>query len=448
MELYTIPFQKQLVIYKPRRHLAFVGNDALARYICDRNNTISTAHNEEIEKFLHSIGFDNPELECEEVTLGENLPLPTSVALLMTNRCNLRCIYCYANAGEEPEVSEIDWPTAQTAIDFVLMNASKSNTEVPSITFHGGGEPTCHWELMVRAVEYARERDIRTHLSMSTNGVWTEEQRHFICRHFSNISLSMDGMAEIQNHQRPQANGNKTFPAVMESIRAIEAAGIDYGIRMTVLENSVDNLPYSVQFICENTTAKAIQIEPTFTSKRGYYSDIKINFADVFSEKFMDAWRIGRSFGRQVYYSGARPWVISPIFCLAPLKALVVTADGRLVTCFELFSKKNHLVEQFTVGRIHDSRVEYNRQALTAFLKWQKQRKQECIDCFCYWHCSGDCATRRPGDRESSQGRCRTTQNITLSLLLTYIEEGKGVWQGLRDASNQIRTCYEPEFYG
>jgi uncharacterized protein len=433
VELYTIPFQGQTIIYKPRRHLTFIGNAALARYVCRRKDNVSGEVDEGVERFLQSVGFDGPELECRAMRLGETLPPLTGLVLLMTNRCNLRCIYCYANAGEESAVSEIDWPTAQVAMDFVLTNARQPEAEPPSITFHGGGEPTLHWELLVRAVEYAKERDCRTHFSMSSNGVWSDDQCRFICQHFSNVSLSMDGTAAVQNRQRPRAGGGETFPLVLEGIRAMDTAGIDYGIRMTVLENSVDSLPEGVQFICENTKAKAIQIEPTFTNRRGHYADIGEHFANVFSDRFMEAWRIGRNAGRSVYYSGARPWVIAPLFCLAPLKALVVTADGRLVTCFEMFSEQNMLADQFTVGRIRDGHVAYDRPALAAFLEEQQKRRQECVDCFCYWHCGGDCATRRPGRREASEGRCRATRNITLGLLLAYMEEGQGVWQGLRE---------------
>jgi uncharacterized protein len=445
VELYSIPFQGQTIIYKPRRHLAFIGNAALAEYIRNRNDNLSAVANNTIEKFLQSIGFDNRGLECGEVDLGEALPLPTGAVLLMTNRCNLRCIYCYANAGAEPTVSDLDWPTAQAAMDFVLTNAHRPEAETPSVTFHGGGEPTVHWDLLVRSVEYAGERDSRTLFSMSSNGAWSDEQCRFICQHFSNVSLSMDGTEAVQNHQRPRADGRESFLAVLEAIQAMDAAGVDYGIRMTVLEASVDALPEGVRFICENTKAKAIQIEPTFTSRRGHYADIGLHFADVFSDRFMEAWRVGRDAGRQVYYSGARPWVIAPMFCQAPLKALVVTADGRLVTCFEVFSEQNSLAGQFTVGRIRDGCVEYDQSALTAFLEAQQKRRQECVDCFCYWHCCGDCATRRPGSRQTSKGRCRATQNITLALLLAYMEEGQGIWQGLREIPHQVQMGCEAQ---
>jgi uncharacterized protein len=431
-DIYTIPFDDKFVMYRPRRHVAFVGNDALSRYVLSRARGDDANVDEEIETFLEAVGFDRPQLDCDLPELPPDIR-PTSAVLMMTNRCNLRCTYCYANAGEEPRPAEMTWPITRSVIDFVAHNASETGNEPPSLTFHGGGEPTMHWDLLVRAVEYARSLNPDTRVSMSSNGVWSEDQRRFICEHFTDVSLSMDGLVEVQDSQRPRPDGGPSATSVWENIRALDEAGIDYGVRMTVLPESVEQLTDGVRLICRDSQARAIQVEPTFTSGRGQYGDIELSFADAFCEQFMAAWRVGREAERQVYYSGARPWVISSMFCMAPLKAAVATADGRLVTCFEVFSETSPLAKGFTVGRVHDGRVEYDRAALQAFLDAQLERRRECSDCFCYWHCCGDCATRRPGPREAGSGRCHATRKITLELLLAYMAEGEGIWMGLRE---------------
>lgn len=438
MDVYTIPFDDRSIVYVPRRHLAFAGNAALVSYLQTRERTPGAARNPQIEEFLSAAGFDRPGLACEHAGLGDGEPCPSAVVLLMTNRCNLHCIYCYADAGTAPEFVDMDWPTAKAAIDYVMANAQRPDAEPPSVTFHGGGEPTVHWDLMVRAAEHALAGNARCRLSMSSNGVWSDSQRSFICEHFTDVSLSMDGIAAVQDRQRPRPDGGASFPAVMDSIRALDEAGLAYGVRMTVMEDSVDALPECVRFVCESTSARSIQIEPTFTSARGVYADIARDFAEVFAERFMEAWSIGECPGRNVYYSGARPWVVAPMFCRAPLKAAVVTADGRLVTCFEVFGEQSPMAGSFTVGRVVGGEVRYDRSALQRFLDAQQTRREECRDCFCYWHCCGDCATRRSGPRQASEGRCRATRKITLALILSYMERGGGIWQGLREAPDAV----------
>jgi len=433
-EIYAIPFGGKSVIYRPRRHTAFVGNGALVRYVLERGLEPAARADPDIEQFLREAGFDRPALACPLPQLDSRFR-PTDAVLLMTNRCNLRCTYCYANAGDEPRPADMSWAVAKAVIDYVVGNSRHAGAQAPSLTFHGGGEPTVHWDLLVRAVAYAKAVEPCTRISMSSNGIWTEAQRRFVCRNFADVSLSMDGVAEVQNRQRPRTGGQDSAADVWQSIRALDEAAVEYGIRMTVLPESVDRLAEGVRMICRDTKARAVQVEPTFTSSRGQYSDIDCGFADAFSERFMEAWRVGRAANRQVYYSGARPWVIAPVFCQAPLKAAVATADGRLVTCFEVFSELSTLAGGFTVGRIRDGRVEFDRASLQAFLDEQQRRRQECVDCFCYWHCCGDCATRRPGGRTANAGRCRATRNITLAMLLAFMEESGGLWVGLRDAS-------------
>jgi uncharacterized protein len=443
-ETFILPFAGQHLIYRPRRRLAFSGNRALVECLRQRHTAPDANPASEVERFLRAVGYDDGVLGCE-VTTVEAPVRPAHAVLLMTNQCNLRCTYCYANAGEEGRIVRMPWEIARIVIDAAVANAAATDGQAPTITFHGGGEPTVHWDIMTRAIEYARSLDARTRFSMSTNGVWTAAQREFICAHFDNISLSLDGIRDVQDRQRPRIDGSGSFDAIMENVRAMEDAGIEYGVRMTVLPETVSTMTDSVRFLCESTRTMAIQIEPTFTSSRGHYADLDDAFADAFAEAFIEAWEVGRGAGRQVYYSGARPWVISPVFCLAPLQAMVATADGRLVTCFEVFSEQSPLAGAFTVGRIENGQVCYDIPALRDYLDRQQQRRADCRDCFCYWHCSGDCATRRPGPATRDHGRCRTSRRITLRLLLDLMEEGGGMWHGLMPNGHGMGCSCENE---
>ncbi|MBI4557786.1 MAG: hypothetical protein HY706_09390 [Candidatus Hydrogenedentes bacterium] len=76
---------------------------------------------------------------------------PTSVTLFLTNRCNLRCTYCYAEAGEFEGV-EIAPEVYRAAIDLVVRNAQRAGRR-PRIALHGGGEPTVAWKTLVGALD-------------------------------------------------------------------------------------------------------------------------------------------------------------------------------------------------------------------------------------------------------------------------------------------------------
>ncbi len=443
VETYRIDYDGHVIIYRPRRRLAFLGNQALAGYVAQREAAPDAPRDPEVEEFLTAVGYDGPLLDCPPFVPGDEPPRPTHAVLLLTNRCNLRCVYCYANAGAEPVTREMDWPTAQAVLDTVLANAAAGD-QPPALTFHGGGEPTAHWALLERAVHYLKERDPRATVSMSSNGVWTAAQREFVCAEFADVSLSMDGLPAVQDRQRPTAGGTATAAQVHESIRALEAAGISYGLRLTVMPESVADLPAGVTWILEHTQCPVIQVEPTFTTTRGVYGDLSREFATEFAARFMEAQRLGAAAGRQVYYSGGRLGTITPVFCQAPLSALVATADGRLVTCFEVFSELSPLAQAFTVGRVADGRAELDLPALSAYLAAQQTRRAECVTCFCYWQCAGDCATRRPDPSDTAGGRCHVTREVTRALLLAELEQGEGVWHGLAESgANQEGPVHE-----
>jgi uncharacterized protein len=431
MDFYAIPFEDQHILYRPLRRLAFVGNAGLISYVREQQAGRSGG-NEEIDTFLDSVGFWRPGLSCDPAPNAEDVR-PTQAVLLMTNRCNLRCTYCYADGGAAAKVEQLAWEPAKAVIDAVLANATDTENQQSGLTFHGGGEPTLHWDLLERAVAYVRDRSPSCSISCSSNGVWSDRKREFICEHFDNVSLSMDGVEAVQNAQRPSTGGRSSFSSVMESIAGLDEGEVDYGIRMTVLPESVDQVADGVRFLCENTSAATIQIEPTFTSSRGTYADLAEDFADAFASNFMEAWRAGVAANRQVYYSGARPWVVSCAFCLAPVKALCVTPDAKLVTCFEVFSGALPQASPFVVGYVREGRVEHDVPALRAFLAETNRRRESCRQCFCYWHCCGDCMTRREVSAPMTSGRCRVTREVTRQLLASYIAEGDGVWMGIRE---------------
>ena len=329
MDLYIIPFEDEFIVYRPLRRLAFVGNGALAEYVRRRVDGEEVERSEDIESFLEEIDFWRPDIDVPGLDVPETFR-PAMGVLLMTNQCNLRCVYCYANAGVR-EVESMPWDVARPVIDAVAANAADSGQDQFSLSFHGGGEPTVCWDVVVRSVEHARAKPLPSTLSITTNGVLSDAQRTFICRQFDEVSLSMDGVATVQDRQRPRMDGSGSAESVMETVAALDEADIGYGIRMTVLPDSLESVRESVAFICEHTKARSVQIEPTYTSTRGVYADMEREFGEAFAKVVIDAYEIGRQHERFVYYSTARPWVAASLFCTAPVQALVATPTGHLV---------------------------------------------------------------------------------------------------------------------
>ncbi len=452
MNIYYIPFEDQFIIYRPLRPLAFLGNLALVSYLQQRiAGDIERDTN--TESLLDAVDFWEPDPLPPEEWVPTPDHRPSAGVLLMTSACNLRCTYCYAFGGEGP-LRQMTLPLARTVIDTVSQNALLNGEDEFSLTFHGGGEPTVNWEVLTGAIEYAMQKELPCKINMATNGIYSQEKLDFIIQHFSEVSLSFDGMEEIQNQQRPKAGGLSSYEAVMQTIRAFDEHNFAYGVRMTVTPEFFSKMAQNVEFLCQETSCRGVQIEPTYTGERGGHADPDPAQSLAFIEGFQEAFEMACRYGMPLSYSGARPLVISTSFCKAASQALVVTPEGHLVTCFEVHDETHPLSEAFTVGKIsptdadgkllttleeenllpilgqNEARVQVDHHALTEFARKEIEKREECQACFCYWHCAGDCATRRNASATADFGRCHVNRELTKDQLAWYIAASGGVWRG------------------
>lgn len=428
-DVHYVPFRGRYLIYRPLRRLAFIGNRALVTYLRGRAEAPdATPPRPDIEEFLDRTRFREPGCPPLE-DAGPPASRPAVAVLLMTNRCNLACTYCYAAAGSQPP-ADMPWPIAKAVIDAAAANALANGDPRFGLSFHGGGEPTLNWRVLTAAVEHARSQSLPCDISLASNGVWPERTRDFVCRNINSVTLSFDGVQAAQDTQRPRRGHGGSFETVMSSIRALDAAGVPYGIRMTVTPATMERLPEGVLLLCNETGARAVQIEASFTAERGVYADPPADICEAFARAFLKAVAIASERNVFVSYSGARPWLIAHAFCLAPAKALIATPQGRLVACFEATGDGHPYTDEFTIGRVTPDGIQHDAAAYRRFLQRQEGRRSACGDCFCYWHCCGDCASRAMVSPAPDSMRCKINREITMGLISAYVARGGGLWMG------------------
>jgi len=433
VEIHAIPFAEQFMIYRPLRRLAFIGSQAMVDYVRARAEGQAEPLGGPVDAFLESIGFWEPDLSPPPAWKPSAEHIPSQAVLMMTGGCNLRCTYCYARGGEEGNL-RLTLPVAKATIDAACDNARKGGKSEFGLTFHGAGEPTLNWKVMTGAIEHARGKDLPCHVSMSTNGLWSEDKRDYILSNFNSISLSFDGLPEVQDAQRPRPRGGGSFEEVMRTIADLDAAGMDYGIRMTIMTARFSLLPDCVRLICEQARCHTMQVEPCYTEERGTYADPSLEEAESFAHYFMEAYRIARRAGRSIFYSGARPGTLISDFCGAHEDALVVTPEGDLVNCFEAHDRRYPKLEEFKIGRAQAPgkllQIEVDMDRVRGFAQKLEDLRESCQGCFCFRTCAGDCTSRRLQSPEASRRRCHANRVITREMIACQIEERGGVWQG------------------
>ena len=434
MQAFTIPIEGKYIIYRPLLRLAFVGNRAMADLALDlagRENPSDMPAHDEATQFLEAIGFFQP--DPPPPGPPQRTYAPAHVVLLLTNRCNLRCTYCYANGGEgQPQ--DLPLEVARAAIDYVVHTTKERGQKGFQMTFHGGGEPVQAWKTLRASTAYARSKDLPCRVSMVSNGVWSARQREWILNNLDELSISLDGGKETQDRQRPFASGRGSFRSVLRTVQALDQAEFPYGIRLTATAPWRGRLAEDVRAICEETNCQAMQVEPAFNVERGGHRGPTLEEARAYAEAFVEAFEVANEAGRRLTYSGARPWLLTGTFCSAPYGGLIVNPAGDLVACYEAADEAHPLGELSKVGHIADSHVIVDQEAREKLVDYLDSGRDRCGDCFCQYHCAGDCYTRAHFSRvDSPDGpslRCMMNREITARLLLWYIMAGDGVWRG------------------
>ncbi len=129
----------------------------------------------------------------------------TGIALFLAQECNMRCVYCYGDAGQYAGKGMMSDETAYRAVDWLMANAK--NEENVGIDFFGG-EPLLNFPLMKKVVPCAREKAAekgkQVTFGISTNGsLLTDEIISFLKEEKIAPQIGFDGPPEYQNRQRP-----------------------------------------------------------------------------------------------------------------------------------------------------------------------------------------------------------------------------------------------------
>jgi uncharacterized protein len=455
LEIVTIPIEdadgkEKFILFRPMKSIAFVGNKAMVNLV-EKIERGEAPDQSEAVGFLRGIGFLEP--DPPSPTIGRETFEPTSAVLLMTNQCQLRCVYCYAAAGENPK-EELPFETAQTVIDYVVRNAQKRQEKQFSISLHGGGEPVKAWKVMKACVEYARSQPLKADITLTSNGIWSRAQTEWIVANLNGISLSIDGSPQTQDRQRPTMAGKGSSALAMRTVAELDRHNFPYGVRMTATAPWT-SLAEDVRYLCEHTHCQTIQVEPAFNTGRSGHAQPTEEEGLAFVREVLKAYDVADEYQRRFYYAGARMGWVTDVFCAAPYNALIVTPLGDLVTCYEVTDREHPMADMSKIGRIEQGEVILDLEKRSALHRLISERRAGCQDCMCYWSCAGNCYTRAFETGENVHlvygGLCQVTKALVKELLLRKIAQGNGVWrmgeeQGQRQyvqADSQIKVPTE-----
>lgn len=176
-----------------------------------------------------------------------------SLTLLPTEGCNFRCMYCY----EEHESKVMSKEVQDAVVAFVEKNIDKY--KAIRIEWFGG-EPLCKADTVdyvsQKVIEVCKKAKKPYVASMTTNGYLLDLdtfKRMVKKNRVINYQITLDGLEESHNIQRPLANKDGTFNTILNNLRAIrdnfKSAMFHITVRCNVTNNVMKNFPEYVDML-------------------------------------------------------------------------------------------------------------------------------------------------------------------------------------------------------
>jgi len=338
------------------------------------------------------------------------------LVILLSQRCNLACEYCFAHDAHSSEI--IDKHTLSTAIQYVF---SKIDSKRKRFVFLGGGEPTATWELLTWAIEHIREesRGQEYQISIMTNGTLLTESRILWLKERNvHIGLSFDILPDVQDTQRPFPDKSRSsYDKVAEAIGILLANGLIPSIRSTITTACVSRMPEMVAHVHTHFPGvKGMTFE--HVSQDGLE---KTDYYDQFYTSFFKARELGEQYGIRLRNSIIRATLFpKERWCSGEL---CITPTGTLVACHRASSERDALYDKFLFGSV-DTAVNIDPERFERVTVFSNEKRESCKTCFAYWNCAGVCPNNHASYSDAQfEALCRFTKKMMRHELETALTD-------------------------
>lgn len=314
------------------------------------------------------------------------------VTLSLSGGCNLRCIYCYANGGINPKF--LSWKSITRSVDQLFMFAKTSEEQEATLSFHGTGEALTRWGTLVKTVEYAQKQkpaEIKLRFALVTNGTLIDDVKaEWLKNRDFAITVSMDGLEEIQNKQRPKADGSGSYDDVVEGIKALVKVDANFAVRSTITGNNQSEM---VEFLelCASLGCKDVSVVPFSSTGRGEKGIEPID-PTKFVESYILAQERAAVLGVRFSTPSGSLNNVSARYCDGDGNIFAVMPCGSISSCTRVTRAEDSLASKFFIGNVNGEHgIEIFQEKVKALRDLNLYSFPECQNCYAKFSCCGGC---------------------------------------------------------
>ena len=336
-----------------------------------------------------------------------------SIALMITKRCNCKCLYCYEEGYREcdefdSEESEFDILNSRKLIEFILGMTSAFQQKKVDFSFHGG-EPSLRIDLIRELTKKIRaalnEAGIEVRFSMVTNGTLIEPEILGILMKagIDRLLFTIDGSAVVHDYRRPFVNGKGTYHVVYENMRNAIEQGMKVFLGINIDNHNASTLfPLLEQLASDFKNKENLQLIFAFVTpgkeSTSFCDKYCFTQKDDKCEAMMGLYEKAHSLGLNI----AEP-VGSPYCSARALTDVILSPDGNVYKCTSLAGQ-----EEAFVGSIFDGAERVIKGSSEFVYGWNSyEYTEQCRTCKFLPMCLGGCI-----EESILSGRKRTCQKL------------------------------------
>ncbi len=414
-------------IYNPIKghNFAFISNDSFSRL---QEHNYNRLNESTIEKLVEQ-HFLTPEIYFEKeyfMSLKKCLTNDLHLMYVLLNpSCNLKCAYCFEQAGKiEEKLMPLE--IALKSIDYFFKNSIGEK----KIIFYGG-EPLLNEEVLVDSIKYIRTKDKTkensTKIAIVTNGTLINRGLAQFFRHKEvEISVSIDGPKEIHDAVRIDKFGKGSYESAVKGYKILKEEKINPSISCTINKYNIHCLPQIASFFIDQLAPSSLGFNFLINQETGF-NPLSCDMEKA-TKGLLDAFKIFRK--NKVYEDRImrrlEPITKNQVYlknCAAYGNQIVIKYDGSIGPC-HAFANSNEYFE----GNIMDNKFKFNNKIFETWANRSPLNMKECNNCPAITLCGGGCAYNaktNKGDIHSLDKQICTHTKVLLDWVLEEIWRNK-----------------------
>ena len=321
-----------------------------------------------------------------------------NLQLSITERCNLRCSYCYYRETHANRSVDMSDEVMEATLGLAVKRMVEQKDCSLNITFFGG-EPLLRMDFIKKTIKFAKSlikenkaalpKDFELSFAVNTNGtLLSEETVRLMKREKFRIVVSMDGPQKKHDLCRKRPDGSGSFKAIEPFIP--DLVEMDAVVIMVVTPKHVKGLADSVKWVVK----QGFRNVTTSLDFNGAWTGADYDALVPEYEKLARFWYKAKKEGSDIYLGTIQDKVFQEFLqirsksltCYMNADSLAVAANGNTFPCTRFVSSRKGA--PYVTGNVFDERSGIYKGVLPKEVqRFMENDRKECSGCAIRYRC-------------------------------------------------------------